>query len=63
MKLRQPQYRKLRFGMVIGLVASGFAAEHLHFGIGSTAGWLVAGGIGGAVVALGLSRLFGNEDA
>ena len=63
MNLRQPQYRTLRFGMVIGFVASGFAAEHLHYGMGSTAGWLVTGGIGGAVIALGLSRLFGNDDA
>ena len=49
--------------MVIGFVASGFAAERLHYGMGSTAGWLVTGGIGGAAIALGLSRLFGNEDA
>ena len=49
--------------MVIGFVASGFAAEHLHYGMGSTAGWLVTGGIGGAVIALGLSRLFGKGDA
>jgi hypothetical protein len=50
--------------MVIGFLASRFAAEHMHYGMSSAAGWLVTGGIGGAAIALGVSRLFGkNYDA